>query len=383
MSDKTTSGPLRRNIPEDLGRALLQELGTLRAQLVSLHDPAGDTLWLSEGSMGPDEHNAVLTALDVFALEPRRACIYRKLDDGRRVMFLVARDPLGGCSGVVFAVIEGSIQDERRVVTPALRTLLQRFSMLRAPLVEQRSISVFGRAALDAERAASEALPAGAPIHARSYTRLQPGGGTRRYEVSIVPTSAAYDLSVVERVVEWLSQHRQRYVAKPSTFAIALSRAAAVDADFAARLEACLSRFEIGDGMLMLVLPATAWSATPDQVVPLLAACERAHCHVLLDDFALNDAAVELLRHKAVRMLKLSSALTTAAIEERYPRALLAACTQIARVLGIHLVAKNVTTPTASRWLANAGIDYLDPLNPSETDVATTTGEQPALRQVS
>ena len=33
-----------------------------RAHAVSLHDQAGEILWLSESSMGPDEHDAVRDA---------------------------------------------------------------------------------------------------------------------------------------------------------------------------------------------------------------------------------------------------------------------------------------------------------------------------------
>ena len=118
LSEKTASGMRRRPVPDDLGRALLLALGPWRAQSFSLHDAAGDTLWLSAGSIGPDEHGYVLAALDVFALEPNRGCIHRKLDDGRRALFLAARDPLGGCSGVGFAFIEGGVVDDTRVVTP-------------------------------------------------------------------------------------------------------------------------------------------------------------------------------------------------------------------------------------------------------------------------
>src|ERR1700716_568322 len=38
-----------------------------RAHAVSLHDEHGDVLWLSESSMGPDEHNAVREATEAFS----------------------------------------------------------------------------------------------------------------------------------------------------------------------------------------------------------------------------------------------------------------------------------------------------------------------------
>ena len=86
---------------------------------------------------------------------------------------------------------------------------------------------------------------------------------------------------------------------------------------------------------------------------------------------------------KAVRMLKLSAELTSTAMQERYPRALLSACTHIARVLGIHCIAKRVDSAAASRWLAVAGVDYLDQFNPAQTSAATTTDETEELQLVS
>jgi EAL domain-containing protein (putative c-di-GMP-specific phosphodiesterase class I) len=140
---------------------------------------------------------------------------------------------------------------------------------------------------------------------------------------------------------------------------------------------------EIHEGMLILQVPAAAWTQHPRQLLPLLDACERVHCHVMLDDFELKEAGLELLRHKAIRMLKFRAELTTAAMDDRYSRALLSSCLQIARVLGIHCVAKKVVGAAATRWLANAGIDYIDPSSASETAGSTTTGDRLSLRQVS
>jgi len=379
LSVNADSSPPRRDVAAELGRLFTQALNAWRVPALSLHDSDGETLWLSEGSFGPDEHSAVLAALDVFALEPQRICIHRKLEDGRRGLFLAARDPLGGCSGLVFAAIEGAVLDERRLITPPLRALLQRLSMLLAPPVDKRNPTP----APVSEPAEANALPDGAPIHARCYTRLQQGGGTRRYEISVTPANSNHDASVIERVVEWLAQHRQRYVAKPSTFTIAISATAAGDPQFAARLEQCLTRNEIDEGLVLLLVPAAAWQMQPERVKVLLTACERVHCHVVLDDFVLNETSLDLLRSKAVRMLKLNAQLTSEAMENRYPRAVLSACVQIARVLGLHCVAKSVATATARNWLTNAGIDYIDPLNSFETGAAKTKGESPFLRQVS
>jgi len=382
VSEQAASAPRRRTIPEELGQQLLAQLSACRPQWLSLHDAEGDTLWLSGGSIGPDEHACVQSAFEVFTLEPRRMQIQRRLEDGRRALFLAARDPLGGCSGVAFAPVEVGQVDEARVLTPAVKALLQRYSMLLAPPVEKRAGSGAGPGT-GAESVESAMIPEGAPSHARSYTRLQQGGGTRRYEISIAPVGTQHDAMVIERVVEWLAQHRQRYVAKPASFTIAVSTAAAIDPAFAARVDQVLAQVEIHEGMLILQVPAAAWTQHPKQLLPLLDACERVHCHVMLDDFELKEAGLELLRHKAIRMLKFKAELTTAAMDDRYARALLSSCLQIARVLGIHCVAKKVAGVAATRWLASAGIDYVDPPSASETGAPAATGDRLSLREYS
>ena len=381
LSEKTASGVRRRPVPDDLGKALLLALTPWRAQSFSLHDAAGDTLWLSAGSMGPDEHGFVLAALDVFTLEPNRACLHRKLSDGRRALFLAARDPLGGCSGIGFAFIEGGSVDDTRVVTPAVRALMQRFAMLVAPQPDKRNGTALP--APEADGTMPLELPDNTPIRARAYMRLQHGGGIRRFEVSVAPIGAQHDAAIFERLVDWLVQHRQRYAGKPSSFGIAISAASAFDRGFASRIEACLTRSTIDEGLVMLIIPAAAWAEQPDRTLPLLELCERLNCRVVLDDFVLNDAALKLLRCKAIRMLKLHPELTAEAMQDRYPRALLSACTHISRVLGIHCVAKRVGSNTAARWLAAAGVDYIDPFNGAETGAATTSGGAAELSLVS
>ena len=182
MSEKLGHGAQRRPVPDDLGQALLELLSAWRPQTTSLHDSVGETLWLSAGTLGPDEHSLVLTALDVFALEPYREHIHRKLEDGRRALFLAARDPHRKLHrrGVR---VRGARrrQDDERVVTPALQTLLQRFSTLLAPHGHKSSTQSSLTLARDGNLPLD--LPELTPIRARKYIRLQSGSGTRRYEV--------------------------------------------------------------------------------------------------------------------------------------------------------------------------------------------------------
>lgn len=375
------TGVRPRAIPDELGQGLLQSLAPLRPQSVSLHDLKGDTLWLSSGSIGPDEHNLVLAALDVFSLEPKRESQHRKLEDGRRAVFLAARDPMGACSGVCCAFVERNVDNDTRIVTPSVQKLMQRFSTLLGPQGDRTSSH--SALTLVREDAVAESQSTIGPIRARKYMRLQSGGGIRRYEISIAPVDAVHDAKVFERVVEWLNQNSMRYQARPASFAVPISTAAALDPDFSNRLGAALIRHSCSEGTVLLSIPASAWAEHPGATLPLIEICEQQHIHVILDNFTLSDVALRLLRSKAVRMLKLSAELTDAAMQDRYPRALLSACTHIARVLGIHCIAQRVESVAASRWLAVAGVDYLDQFNPARTGAATTSGEQEELQLVS
>ena len=72
-------------------------LEPVRAHAVSLHDAEGDMLWLTESSMGPDEHNAIQQAFEVFAngsgpnavaydLGDARSAVLFKITNSKRVL---------------------------------------------------------------------------------------------------------------------------------------------------------------------------------------------------------------------------------------------------------------------------------------------------------
>jgi hypothetical protein len=62
----------------------------VRAHAVSLHDNEGDMLWLTESSMGPDEHNAVQQAIESFAKGAGPSALAYDLGDARSaVLFKV------------------------------------------------------------------------------------------------------------------------------------------------------------------------------------------------------------------------------------------------------------------------------------------------------
>jgi EAL domain-containing protein (putative c-di-GMP-specific phosphodiesterase class I) len=221
----------------------------------------------------------------------------------------------------------------------------------------------------------------GGALHARKYVRLQAGGSTRRYEVSVAAAEEG-ELAVLERVAAWLTRQRERSEQQPAVFTVLLGAAAVEEATFPARAKGIVQRHQIGRGQIGFGLPAAAWREPGAALTRFLGECEAIGCGAVLDDYTLRADAIALLRFPAVRCLKVDAQLTAHAMSDRVAHAELAAIVQAARVLGLHCVAKNVASPAAARWLAALGMDFADRISEERSASATTrTGEALALER--
>src|ERR1700730_4630638 len=121
---------------ESLGWQLRAALPPLRLHSVSICDEQANVLWLSEGALGPDEHNVVVEAIDALGSEPGLNCYETGLEDGRVALFLPVRSPQGGLVGLAMiladikSVGEGVVE---RMITPQVRTIMQKVAVLLRP----------------------------------------------------------------------------------------------------------------------------------------------------------------------------------------------------------------------------------------------------------
>src|SRR5882762_3794833 len=93
-------GPNEPATAESLGWQLRAALPPLRLHSVSIYDEQANILWLSEGALGPDEHNVVVEAMETLANDRSLACHENGLEDGRVGIFLPVRAPQGALVGV-------------------------------------------------------------------------------------------------------------------------------------------------------------------------------------------------------------------------------------------------------------------------------------------
>ena len=105
----------------------------MRLHSVSLYDEQANCLWLSEGALGPDEHNLVLDALEVLSNDKSLPCYENGVEDGRVAIFLPIRAPTGGLVGVALILADlKSVGDGvlEKVVSPQVRPIIQKIAVL-------------------------------------------------------------------------------------------------------------------------------------------------------------------------------------------------------------------------------------------------------------
>jgi EAL domain-containing protein (putative c-di-GMP-specific phosphodiesterase class I) len=118
---------------ESMGWQLRAALPPLRLHSVSLYDEQANVLWLSEGALGPDEHNLVLEAMDTLSSDRSMPCYENGLEDGRVAIFLPVRAPQGDLVGVAMILADlKSVSDGvlERIVSPQVRTIIQKIAVL-------------------------------------------------------------------------------------------------------------------------------------------------------------------------------------------------------------------------------------------------------------
>ena len=104
-----------------------------RTHAVSLHDETGDVLWLSESSMGPDEHNAVREAAEAFGNPAAAPILSYDLGDSKSAVMVRAVNARRAIVGLIMIVMDTRIvaQGAPKLMTPKLQRALVQFAGMR------------------------------------------------------------------------------------------------------------------------------------------------------------------------------------------------------------------------------------------------------------
>jgi hypothetical protein len=388
----------RKATAAQLGQRLMRLLAPTRIKNLSVHDAAGELLWLSEGEFALRERRLLQDAMDAFSLDATLQHLERELENARALIFC-SRTPRGDREGVALAVV-GSRR--RPDINPdALRdrvlATMRRFGAL-APLPEDavpaaKDLPAFRVRGTDrpdevpleladvpstTDAAEATEIP---PLRSRSYARLRNGGHTRRYEIADGATqSMEQDLERARRLITLVKRRGTLDAPAPASFALPLCAASVVSGDFLDRLSASLEEAGLAEDALGFCLPAVAWQHDPTAAERFIDRCGTLKCFVALDDFNLMTNGFALLRGAALRCLKIDAAVVARALDDKFAHANVAGITKAARVLGLYCVAKGVKTPEEARWLAQAGVEFADRMFSRAGKGAATTRSARALK---
>jgi EAL domain-containing protein (putative c-di-GMP-specific phosphodiesterase class I) len=446
-----------------------------RAHAISLHDAHGDLLWLSESSMGPDEHNAVREAIEAFSDTGGPPFLVHDLGDSRTAVMLRAVNARRAMVGVIMMVLDARVvkQDPRgglKIMTPKLQRALVDFATMRPdsepPAAAARTPSNAGLTLVDEPRAARAApapvapapaapapaaraalppqasptrkpatisapavaaaaaalaVPAAKPPASRPATATKAPGGPaeprqqaeispeidrlhaalrrspialhvqrlvplikgsqlKRYEVLLrsksesAPNAAPQamlkaavenglgsmiDRRVITELIGFLVRHPEVWKSTAVMFSVNLTTTALHDEHFIKFIELCLAKSSLPKGMIAFEVDTATAVKLADKMPEVGAALHRLGCPLVLDDFALKTECFALLRLPGVHYVKLAPEITAKMRTDKLSQAAITAVVQMARVLGMHTVAKRTENAAEQEWLTALGVDFV------------------------
>jgi EAL domain-containing protein (putative c-di-GMP-specific phosphodiesterase class I) len=217
-------------------------------------------------------------------------------------------------------------------------------------------------------------------LHVQRLVPLSKGGQLKRYEVLLrtgsetSPNAAPQamlkaavehglgsmiDRRVITELISWLVRHPETWQKNEVMFSVNLTTTALQDEHFIKFIELCLAKCALPKGTIAFEIDAPSALTLADKIRDIAVALHRLDCPLVLDDFLLRTECFELLRLPGVRYVKLSPEMTSKMRIDKFSQATITGVVQMARVFGIHTVAKRSDTPAEQEWLTALGVDFL------------------------
>jgi EAL domain-containing protein (putative c-di-GMP-specific phosphodiesterase class I) len=142
-------------------------------------------------------------------------------------------------------------------------------------------------------------------------------------------------------------------------FSVNLTSTALHDEHFIKFVELCLVKSSLPKGTIAFEVDTATALTLGDKISDVATALNRLGCPLVLDDFALRTECFELLRLPGVRYVKLAPEITSKMRSDKVSQAAITGVVQMARVLGMHTVAKHTDTAAEQEWLTALGVDFV------------------------
>jgi EAL domain-containing protein (putative c-di-GMP-specific phosphodiesterase class I) len=387
----------------DFGSRLAKATGGLRVRAVSWHDADGRVLWSSQPLLGIEQREAIRDALESFSGVGARLRVDRNLGDNQTAVLLRAADREGHTVGFAMLLLDSRVLLSKGrgadLPVPALQ-IVHEFGRLTAPRARPlpkvpASRSRDAEAALtlpepppvpmpegdDLEREYAMLRDLNVSLHVQPLLPLRPNSRVRRFEVLLRSKDAGADTNsapvaileraaekglgtvldrrVITQLVEALGKRPDLVLDGPSLFSVNLSATALQDEHFLKFVESTLGRAGLPPATLAFEIQAEALAKRRSSATRVAQQLQAIGCGLVIDDFAMADGQLDLLRLPGVRMVKLDPKLTHEASSDVFSQAMVAATTQIARVCGFFTVAKSVETDAMRDHCRSLGLDFI------------------------
>jgi len=217
-------------------------------------------------------------------------------------------------------------------------------------------------------------------LHVQHLVPLTKGSQLKRYEVLLRsktdggPNSAPHamlksavdsglgsmiDRRVVTELIGWLVHHPDVWQTNAVMFSVNLTATALHDEHFMKFVGLCLAKSSLPTAMIAFEIDVPTAIKLPDRVSEVASGLHRLGCPMVLDDFTLRTECLALLRLPGVRYIKLAPEITAKMRTDKLAQAAITAVVQMARVLGMHTVAKRTETLAEQEWLTALGVDFI------------------------
>jgi len=217
-------------------------------------------------------------------------------------------------------------------------------------------------------------------LHVQRLVPLTKGSQLKRYEVLLrsksdtAPNAAPQamlqaavdnglgsmiDRRVVTELITFLLRHPDIWKSNAVMFSVNLTSTALHDEHFIRFVGLCLAKASLPKGMIAFEVDTATAVKLADKMAEVGAALHRLGCPLVLDDFAMKTECFDLLRLPGVHYVKLAPEITAKMRTDKLSQAAITAVVQMARVLGMHTVAKRTETAAEQEWLTALGVDFV------------------------
>lgn len=368
------------------------------ARWLSLHDARGTVHWQSGDVMGPTERDGLRAALESFTGYSAPARVNYPLHGERTAVLLRSTDVFGDTTGFVMLVVDnrklrGKGLAAKDLPVPLVRVVRdwgahlarQAFGNDARPAVwtaaQRRELGAglpVDDADADRQMARLRSFPL--TLFAQRLQAIQAGTRIRRFEVYMRLAGATelnaapdallrdaeqrclgtvLDRRVVSDLVVWLRRRGEVWRAEPAQFSVNISSTTLRDPHFPQFVELCLGKAQLPPGIVAFELHQDLCRRHPQRARHLAELFQAAGAGMVIDDFTMNDDSLNLLMLPGLRLVKIARALTGDVLNTRAGQACVAGLATMARVAGIHSVAKKVDRQDEHPLLTALGVDFV------------------------